>query len=102
MLETILAWYREPLFWLFPVTTMLLSALVFMVFALPLTVLAARDPEWARPYRIQSRPPRAQQLVWPSIKSWAVNNAWMMVGTVAPGRCSGSPACTPGRCRHGG
>jgi 4-alpha-methyl-delta7-sterol-4alpha-methyl oxidase len=82
MLETIAAWYSEPLFWLFPVATNLLAAFVFMVFAVPFTVLAARDPEWARPYRIQSRPPRAQQLVGPSIKSWAVNNAWVLAGAV--------------------
>lgn len=83
MLETFLAWYREPLFWLFPVATMALSAVAFMVFAVPLTALAARDPEWARPYRIQSRPPRAQQLVRSSVKSWAVNNAYLSVGTIA-------------------
>ena len=42
MLETVLGWYREPLFWLFPVATMVLSALVFMMLALPLTWIAAR------------------------------------------------------------
>src|SRR5262245_58565096 len=83
MLATILAWYQEPLFWLFPVATNVLAAVVFMLFAVPLTVLAARDPAWARPYRIQSRPPRAQQLVGKSIESWAVNNAWALVGAVA-------------------
>ncbi len=82
MLETILAWYSEPLFWLVAVGTNLLAAGAFMVFAVPLTLLASRDPAWARPYRIQSRPPKAQQLVGPSIASWAVNNSWTLLGAV--------------------
>ncbi|HEV7731164.1 MAG TPA: sterol desaturase family protein [Candidatus Binatia bacterium] len=82
MLDTVLGWYREPLFWLFPVTTAAISAAAFMLFAVPLTMIAARDPAWARPYRIQSRIPREQFLVWPSVKSWAVNNLSMLVGVV--------------------
>jgi plant 4alpha-monomethylsterol monooxygenase len=80
MLDTVLGWYREPIFWLFPVATSLLSAAAFMLFAVPFTLLAARDPAWARPYRIQSRIPREQLLVWPSVRSWAINNAVMLVG----------------------
>lgn len=82
-LDTLVGWYREPLFLLFPVATTLLSAAAFMAFALPLTRLAARDPAWARPYRLQSRPPREQQLVRPSIRSWARNNALMLLGVTA-------------------
>jgi 4-alpha-methyl-delta7-sterol-4alpha-methyl oxidase len=80
MLETVLGWYREPLFWLFPVATSLISATAFITFAVPLTIIAARDPAWARPYRIQSRIPREQFLVWPSVRSWAVNNVAMLGG----------------------
>ncbi len=82
MLDPLLAWYREPLFWLFPVATVVVSTVAFIVFAVPLTWIAAREPAWARPYRIQSRPPREQRLVWPSVRSSAVNNGWMLVGTV--------------------
>src|SRR4051812_17924592 len=69
MLDPIFAWYREPLFLLFPLATVLISSAAFIVFAVPLTWIASRDPDWARSYRIQSRPPRAQQLVGPSVKS---------------------------------
>ncbi len=83
MFDAVLSWYREPLFLLFPVAIVVISAAAFMAFAVPLTWIAAHEPAWARPYRIQSRPPRAQQLVGPSVKSWAINNVWMLVGTIA-------------------
>ena len=82
-MNDLLAIYREPLFWLFPVATMLVSMLSFMVFAAPLTWLAARDPERLRRYKIQTRRPRAQELVGPSLRSWLVNNLWTLVGAVA-------------------
>ena len=82
-LDTILGWYREPLFWLFPVATTVVSAAAFLLFAAPLTWIAAREPVWALPYRIQSRAPRAQQLVGASVKSWAVNNGIMLLGVAA-------------------
>ena len=72
-----------PLFWLFPVGTMLVAAVTFLVFAAPLTWVAAADLPAARPYRIQTRRPRPQELVGPSIGSWAVNNGAMAVGVVA-------------------
>lgn len=83
MLHSIAAPYAEPMFWLFPIATALIAALSFAVFALPLTWLAARDPEWARPYRLQSRPPRAQQLVGASVKSWALNNLLLLASVIA-------------------
>lgn len=73
-LHDLVAIYREPLFWLFPVASSLLSMLAFAAFAAPLTWLAARDPAWARPYRIQTRRPRAQELLGPSIRTWLSNN----------------------------
>jgi plant 4alpha-monomethylsterol monooxygenase len=81
--QALRAIYGEPLFLLFPVATMLVSMLSFIVFAAPLTWLAARDPEGLRRFRIQSRPPREQQLVGPSVKSWFVNSAWAFAGVVA-------------------
>ena len=83
MWSTLVAWYTEPLVLLFPIATMGIAATAFMLFALPLTWIAATEPAWALPHRIQSRAPREQQLVWPSVRSWAVNNAWMLVGTLA-------------------
>lgn len=76
-MPTFLDAYRSELFVLFPLVTVAVSAISFLVFALPLTALAARDPESLRRYRIQRRKPRAQDLVWPSLRCWAVNNLAM-------------------------
>lgn len=43
LFNTILGWYQEPLFWLFPVATSLLSMAVFLLFVLPLTWLPHAD-----------------------------------------------------------
>jgi len=56
VLAQILDWYRDPMFWKFPVLTLLISVGAFLIFALPWTLLAWFDPVWARPYRIQDRP----------------------------------------------
>jgi 4-alpha-methyl-delta7-sterol-4alpha-methyl oxidase len=71
--------YLTDLFWYFPVATFTISAFGFMLFAAPMTLLAAMDPPALRRYRIQSRKPRRQDLVGPSIKSWLVNNLVMLV-----------------------
>ncbi len=75
--------FGSPLFWLFPVATMAVATLSFVVFAAPLTWIAAVDPPSLRRFRIQSRLPRPQELVGPSIRSWAVNNAAMALAVVA-------------------
>jgi plant 4alpha-monomethylsterol monooxygenase len=80
---SLLAAYREPLFWLFPVGSLVVSTASFALFAAPLTWIAWRDPAWARPYRLQSRPPREQQLVAASIGTWVANNCWLAAATIA-------------------
>jgi 4-alpha-methyl-delta7-sterol-4alpha-methyl oxidase len=75
--------YRSSLFWQFPVATVFISMAAFTVFAGPMTWMAARDPAPLRRYRIQNRRPRPQELVWPSVRSWLVNNLTMLVGVVA-------------------
>jgi len=74
--------YRDPLFWSFPVVTQIVSMVAFVAFAAPLTYLAWRDPEALRRYRIQTRKPRAQELLLPSIGRWLVNNVVMFVVTL--------------------
>lgn len=66
--------YRDPLFLLFPVASVLISAAAFLLFALPLTLLAARAPAALERFRIQRRRPRAQDLVGPALRWWAINN----------------------------
>jgi 4-alpha-methyl-delta7-sterol-4alpha-methyl oxidase len=81
--STVGSWYAEPLFWWFPVGSLVVSVVAFVVYAAPLTWLACADPAWARPYRLQHRPPREQQLVGASIGWWVVNNLCLAVVTVA-------------------
>ena len=80
---TVLEWYREPLFWWFPVASFVVSIVAFIAFAAPLTWIAWRDPVWARGYRLQSRAVREQQLVGASVGWWVVNNLCSGIATVA-------------------
>jgi 4-alpha-methyl-delta7-sterol-4alpha-methyl oxidase len=75
--------YRDPLFVLFPIATFAVSTVAFLAFAAPLTWIAARAPASLERYRIQNRRVRAQEIVGPSLRSWAVNNGAMLVGVVA-------------------
>jgi 4-alpha-methyl-delta7-sterol-4alpha-methyl oxidase len=81
--EGLIAIYREPLFVLFPLVTVGVAIVSFAVFAAPLTWMAAADPPALRRFRIQRRRPRAQELVGPSVRSWVVNNVWMIAGIAA-------------------
>ncbi len=69
----VIGWYQEPLFWLFPIATGLISMFMFMLFAAPLTWLAVRDPAWARKYKIQSRHDRHVSTV-EALRQWLINN----------------------------
>ena len=108
MLQT----YQDPRFWPVAVVTPLISAFTFLLFALPLTWLALRDPPWARRWKIQN--PRgaramseeeaaARNILVPgprmlrrSLQSWAVNNLAMLAGA-----CAGWPLMSLGGV-HGG
>lgn len=76
------AW-RDPLFLWFPVGGTMVSMIAFATFATPLTLLAWRDPAWARPWRIQERRPPAKAIVGPSVRLWLVNNALQLAIVVA-------------------
>ena len=76
-----LAAYQDPMFSRFAVLTNVISMAAFVVFAVPMSLLAARDPAWARRYRLQSRRPRAQDLVWPSLRAFLINGAWLALFT---------------------
>ncbi len=75
-LESLLAMYREPMFLLYPVATLLLSIVAFLAFALPWTWLAWKNPLWARKYRIQQdREIDVQRWFLPSLGRIAVNSS---------------------------
>jgi 4-alpha-methyl-delta7-sterol-4alpha-methyl oxidase len=66
--------FRDPMFLWFPVGATVVSMASFLVFALPLTLLAWREPAWAASWRIQ--PQRAEVERWfrPSVDRWVMNN----------------------------
>lgn len=99
LIAAVFATYQDPRFWFIPVATVLLSMGSFLLFAVPLTLLAARDPAWARRWRIQTtrgapglsdRDAEARgilvqgpRMVRQSLYQWLVNNAWMTAGALA-------------------
>ena len=50
------SWYSDPMFLKLPVFTMALGLVSFLVLALPWTILAWFDPDWAKPYKTQQKP----------------------------------------------
>lgn len=55
-MESLLELYQDPMFLKLPMAALALSIAAFLLFALPWTLLAWRDPQWARPYKIQDKP----------------------------------------------
>lgn len=82
LLHTLSGWYREPLFWLFPVATGLVSMAAFLVFAAPLTWLAVRNPAWARRHRIQSRHDKHVG-TGAALRRWLLNNLLALLTAAA-------------------
>jgi 4-alpha-methyl-delta7-sterol-4alpha-methyl oxidase len=83
MLEDLAAIYEDPLFWRFPIATVLLSMVAFLVFAAPLSLVAAKDWAPLRARRIQNRRERSRDVVGPSIRFWLRNNLAMIALVVA-------------------
>ncbi len=77
-LEIWIGWYKEPLYWQFVVATGLISMFMFLAFAGPLTWLAARDPVWARKYKIQSRHDKHVS-TREALRQWFINNTQALV-----------------------
>ena len=73
----LLAPWRDPLFLRFPIASILIGMLAFMLFALPFTWLAAANPPGLLRYRIQNRREKAG-IFWPSVQRWLTNNLWML------------------------
>ena len=82
MWDTLMSWYREPLFVVFALGGSAVSMVSFLLFAVPLTWIAAREPAWARPFRIQRRRGRPD-MIWPSVRLWLVNNGLQLLSVVA-------------------
>jgi hypothetical protein len=77
-LDQMAAFYREPLFLRFPLASVAVSALAFLAFAAPPTLIAAAASARGERYRIQRRRPGAQELLRPSLRA-AVVLAWPLL-----------------------
>jgi 4-alpha-methyl-delta7-sterol-4alpha-methyl oxidase len=82
-MQDIIAIYREPLFFLFPVASTLIGVGAFLAIALPMTWLAMADPKRLRAYRLQDAPPPDKRYFWPSLGRLAVNVFCVLVLAVA-------------------
>jgi plant 4alpha-monomethylsterol monooxygenase len=74
--------YRDPMFLKLALGANVVSMVAFLAFAIPMSLLAWKDPEWARRFRVQSRKPRAQDLVVPAVGYWLANNALLFAFVV--------------------
>ncbi len=70
--------YREPLFNLFPISSILIGGVAFLAFALPLSWLAIANPWSLRRYRLQQRPDASRNAFWPSLAWFTLNLASML------------------------
>ncbi len=77
------AWLEDPLFWAFPVGASLVSMVAFLLFALPLTWVAWKQPAWAEPHRIQSRRAPVVKDTRRGLAQWLLNNAVLSVLVLA-------------------
>lgn len=86
------------MFWWVPIGTVLLSMGAFISFAGPLTWIAARQPSWARHYKIPNTRGaelsaeeaerrniliQGSRMVRLSLRQWLINNLWMFAAAVA-------------------
>lgn len=99
VLASLLHSYSDPRFVGVGLASVLLSALGFLAFALPLTWLAARDPAWARRWKIQNTRGagglseaeaerrgilvQGRRMVSESLRAGLRNNLWMLAFTIA-------------------
>src|SRR5438105_4039586 len=74
--------YRDPMFLYYAVGGVGVSLVAFLIIAVPMTVLAWLDPPALQKYRIQTRRPRAQELVAPALRRVFGNNALVFAALV--------------------
>lgn len=80
--DALLALYRDPWFWRFPMATLAVSTGAFLLFALPYTVLAWVDPPALRRYKVQDLPFDVARWFWPSLGRLAMNVMILVVALV--------------------
>ncbi len=78
LLDTVIGWYRDPMFLLFPIATLGISIIAFLTFALPYTALAWIDPPSLRRYKVQDKPFDIERWWWPTLRLMVTNNLLML------------------------
>lgn len=71
--------YQDPMFLKFPVFTLLLGIFSFLLMALPWTLLAWFDPDWAKPNKIQNKPFAVQSYLKENLRLIALNSSIVLV-----------------------
>jgi sterol desaturase/sphingolipid hydroxylase (fatty acid hydroxylase superfamily) len=79
LFEVMLGFYEDPMFFQFPVMTLLLSVGAFLAIALPWTLLAWIDPDWAKPYKIQQKPFQVREYFLPNLARITINSCAMLI-----------------------
>jgi len=78
-LQSWISLYQEPMFWLYPMGTLAISIVAFLLFALPYTLLAWMDPPALRRFKVQSGPFQVERWLWDSLGR-LFGNALLMAG----------------------
>lgn len=74
LIETWQTFYQDPWFWEFPMATLAISTGVFILFAIPWTIIAWIEPKSLHKYKIQNKPFEFDRFFWPSIGRLFTNN----------------------------
>jgi plant 4alpha-monomethylsterol monooxygenase len=77
--QQVLASYQDPLFMPLVVGSTVLSAMAFLCFALPWTLLAFIDPARLRRFKIQQKPFQVRRYFWPNIARISINSSIMLL-----------------------
>ena len=78
LFATVLGWYQDPMFLLYPIATWAISLAAFLLFAIPYTVLAWIDPPALARYKVQDKPFEVAKWLGPSLRCLLVNNLLML------------------------
>ena len=78
-MQNLIELYQDPLFVLFPIYSWIISLGAFLMFALPYSWIAWKDPARLIRHRIQKRRMPAEKVFWPSLIRLAINSVCTLV-----------------------
>jgi len=83
LVSTIISWYQDPMFLQFLVATSVIGVGAFLIMALPWTLLAWFDPDWAKPYKTQDKPFDVQRYIGKNMRLIGFNSSVVFVLLIA-------------------